>query len=200
MDRMIRWGLTGLLFSILALVVGISISPQAGGLRKLLTPEVRHKIEVVCNYSGMNVQSVKTSLRNQTDYVRLLEEIGDKVSHSTHTLFMAVPHNEALKYHGSISGEFWPERYLIEEQKSRGKDVPTAQVRLAKFMAEEKFEYFIAHSPAKLDLSPDLKELLYERYPVIAGTSEYIIFDLRAEANQRNRKTLWRQSCPAGLR
>jgi hypothetical protein len=186
MDRMIRRGLTALLFSILALIIGIAASPQGSGLRKFLSPEVRHKIEGVCNYSGMNIQRVKYSLKDYTGRVRLLEEIGDKVGHSTHNLFMAVPHNEALKYHGSISGRFWPERYVIEEQKSRGKDAPTAQAQLAEFMAEEKFEYFIAHSPAKLDLLPDLKGLLYERYSVIANTSEYIIFDLRAEAKERN--------------
>jgi hypothetical protein len=181
MDRMIRWGSTALLFLILALIAGISVSPQGSGLRKLLSPEVRHKIEVVCNYSGMDIQRVKYMLRDFTDRVHLLEEIGNKVGHGKHNLFMAVPYNEALKYHGSVSGIFWPERYVIEEQKSRGKDVPTAQVRLANFMAEEKFEYFIAHSPAKLDLLPDLKELLYERYSVIARTSEYVIFDLKAE-------------------
>lgn len=110
--------------------------------------------------------------------IKMYEEIGDRVNHSTNTLFLDKYYGDVLLYYGKLGGEYWPNKDEWEfEDKS--KPIERGKALLDRFIAERAPEYFIISSMEELADQQDLKKALDEEYVIVAVTPDYIIYDLK---------------------
>jgi len=119
---------------------------------------------------------------NDADFqktIKMSEEIGDHVNHSTNTIFLDKYYGDVLLYYGKFAGRFWPNRddweFADRSHIERGKTLLDHYIAIAK----KAPEYFIVSSMEELVDQQDLKEVLDERYVVVAATPDYIIYDMK---------------------
>jgi len=109
------------------------------------------------------------------------QTIGELVGHSPQVITLSLGRGFDATYDGWFLGRFWP----------RWEDVPA--VWTADIVSVEKLfhnmcqdwqpTYFVVTDMAQLDGQPALKEFLFSKYPVVAQTDTYLIFDLRSPNN-----------------
>lgn len=108
--------------------------------------------------------------------VRISQEIGRHVGHSTKTIFLAYEYGCPLRYHGELAGVAWPHSHEF-----------TMRV-VARMSPEERFnilslrhspEYFIITDLHDLKKQEGLREFLTRRFPILVQTDDYLVFDLR---------------------
>jgi hypothetical protein len=117
---------------------------------------------------------------NDADFqktIKMYEEIGDRVNHSTNTIFLDKYYGDVLLYYGKFAGRYWPNRddweFADRSHIERGKTL------LDHYTTNKAYEYFIVSSMEELVDQQDLKEVLDERYVVVAATPDYIIYDMK---------------------
>ena len=111
-------------------------------------------------------------------FIAVARQIGAAVGHSANTIFLAEYYGKPLIYHGELAGVSWPKSADFRAQRLRGESPLTAAEQLAAFRRSSP-EYFIVSDLPALDAQADLKRLLDSRFPVVAKTDRYVIFDLR---------------------
>jgi hypothetical protein len=114
--------------------------------------------------------------------VRIYEEIGAKVNHSTNVLTLDKNYGGALMYHGRIVAleELqWPVTYDLNFGDSAGLNYKRGKELLDEKISEASPEYFVITSMEDFDLQNDLKDALNSGYSVVALTPDYAIYDLR---------------------
>jgi hypothetical protein len=111
--------------------------------------------------------------------VRVAEEIGAHVGHSTSTVFLAADYGLSLEYHGQLSGKPWPLLSDLEWGELAGEPLLPAPERFQAWFAADAPEYFIVVDSAQYEGQPDLVEFLTGSYPVLVATDDYLIWDLR---------------------
>jgi Dolichyl-phosphate-mannose-protein mannosyltransferase len=111
--------------------------------------------------------------------VTTAEEIGEVLRHSSSLVVLSGDYGLPLEYHGWVSGMAWP--LTSEFEWERLANVPTlsAAERFQAWFAKTSPEYFVVMDLDELDRQPDLKQFLYEHFPVKAQTAEYLVFDLK---------------------
>jgi hypothetical protein len=120
----------------------------------------------------------RTSNPGWQDEVALREAIGEAVEHSPRTIFLAGDYGVPLEFHGLLSGMAWPLAADAEWERLSGLPVQSASERFESSFAGAEPEYFIVQDLGELAQQPDLEEFLYEGFPVVRSTDEYLIFDL----------------------
>ena len=120
---------------------------------------------------------------------RTYAAIGDAVDHSRSVLFLDTLAAAPMRYYASIAGASWPNRGDMDfEELADGARPIGAEERLAgrssdhypnRSSLEWPPEYFVVTNFAELSRQPDLRRLL-ERYPRVARTRDYVIYDLRS--------------------
>jgi hypothetical protein len=129
--------------------------------------------------AGTNVQA----LRRLPDYqpeIRLAEEIGQIVSHSTKTILLAPYDGKPLMYYAKIAGQFWPYWFDIRDEKLWVNENINPRERMAILSKGLDPEYFIITDLEEFENQSDLKQYLNENYQVIVGNSRFLIYDLTA--------------------
>jgi hypothetical protein len=113
--------------------------------------------------------------------VRIAEEIGERVNHSTKNLFLSSDYGRQLRYHGELAGYAWPLSSDFEFGRLAHGNRP-------EFNAEERFnawflryspEYFIVTDLREFEEQDDLRNFLTENFPIVVQNDDYLIFDLR---------------------
>lgn len=113
---------------------------------------------------------------------QIYEEIGDRVGHTRKAAFLTYGYGDPLKYHGMVSGGWWPTQADFMAEQMRGEPPKTTVVRLRRHQ-DAGHEAFIIDPTMfeEFNRQPELEKLLAETYPVIYQPPDfpYLIFDLR---------------------
>ena len=140
-----------------------------------INPERYWRIALACVLTlalllGLVVARASLLSPGYENEVRVAEEIGELVQHSTNTVYLAADYGLSLEYHGELSGRPWPLASDLEWERLAGVPVPEAGTRFHKLFADEPPQYFIVEEMSELDQQQDLKQflLLLKDYAVLA--------------------------------
>ena len=121
-------------------------------------------------------------MRDFKQDVKLAEEIGRLVEHSTRTLLLSPYGGRALKYHGQFSGDAWPTLGDINAEKLVGMPQLSIEARFNELNNNLQADYFIITNFEEFEAQENLKEYLTTKFPSrIKKDDDYLIFDLRKE-------------------
>lgn len=111
--------------------------------------------------------------------VKIAQEIGDAVQHSSKTVFLTPNYGTIIKYHGHLSGNYWPNQGDFRGEILRGKRVLGAEERFNTHYLKGSPEYFIVTDYRELQRQPDLRKFLTQNFPVLVNNRNYLIFNLK---------------------
>ena len=169
---------------IVALALGQTASVL---LRNLASREMGWRIAIWFLFACSILFTLRESMLSLNDagfdrQVRIYEEIGDKVGHSTNVLTLDKNYGNALMYHGKVVAleEWqWPVTYDLNFGDSAGLSYKRGRKLLDEKISERSPQYFIITSMEDFELQSDLKDALNEGYRVVAQTPDYAIYGLR---------------------
>jgi hypothetical protein len=174
--------ITGILFLILLIGFGIGINKENrlsdSGYLKIFNRTV-----------GINPQFYKFINSDFENEFQMAMEIGKIVKHNTNTLFLTADYGRSLTYYGDLSGLPWPTSTSFKERKDRGIKVAQNEelyngryflIRTHGSFVRYIPDYFIITDFDEFESQRDLKEFLYENYPLMEKKDDYLIFDLRS--------------------
>jgi hypothetical protein len=124
--------------------------------------------------------------------IEMYQEIGEIVKHSKETLFLTKNFGRSLTYHGLLSGLPWPTSSSLRERREVGIPIPDKSevfstdyllIRTHGEYIKYRPEYFIVTDFQEFRYQPELRSFLDTNFPLIAGSEDYLIYDLR----KRNR-------------
>lgn len=137
---------------------------------------------------GVNTEFRKFVFEDFKDEVRISQEIGDIVGHSTNIIFLTRDFGRSLAYHGELSGYPWPTSGSLLERKERGLWIPGKnEIYNDHYLLIRTHDKYIKYSPdyfvvtyfKEFEEQTDLSDFLRTNFPIIAQNKEYMIFDLR---------------------
>jgi len=148
---------------------------------------------------GVSPEFYRFLTLNYEKETEIMREIGEIVNHSTNNVFLTSDYGRSLAYHGELSGLPWPTQFSMQSREEMDVPVPAKEeifnsrylmMRTHKnslFDTKKAYgdyiqytpDYFIITAFEEFDNQPDLKEFLYNNFPVLAQTKDYLIFDLR---------------------
>lgn len=191
-----RWLVAILSIILLTVVLGIGLNIRQMQWRDI-SPDVKTKLKLLGAVFGVNPQFIKFFKPDFEREVKIAQEIGEIVGHSTNTIFLTSDdYGNSLLYHGELSGIDWPTSSVLQAWGKRG-----IQQELN---AEERFkrgvigcdwiwesqtpknyspEYFIVTDFQELEEQADLKDFLARNFPIVVKNDDYLIFDLRGKSN-----------------
>jgi len=142
-------------------------------------------ILIVLVLFGVAVQSwyARARLAASTHYSEpaFWAEIGDKLGHTASVVGLTQDYGYRLAYWGWQGSSSWFTSADIAVRYMAGQNID-----LAKKFAEDTAgkHYFLVTMFSEFDNQPEIKDLLYSHYLVVAKTDEYIIFDLQHPLSQ----------------
>ena len=113
--------------------------------------------------------------------VRVAQEIGEKTRHSSRVIFLAGWDDRQFRYYGEMVGESWPslDDVLTDEILTGQAAAPSVEEVFNAFRRRSSADYFVITDMGELEAQPRLKSFLSARFPILAQTPDYLIFDLR---------------------
>jgi 4-amino-4-deoxy-L-arabinose transferase-like glycosyltransferase len=139
--------------------VGILIFSVAGSVH-----ETRSRWKAVENYVRSEVSTA--------------DEIAKVLDHRSDVISLASYYAKPLKYHAEIGGRRWPYGYDFRGNEIMGRENISAEQRLQEDLKQYSLKYFVVSDMEEFNRQPELKKLLYEDFPVIKETKNYVIFSL----------------------
>jgi hypothetical protein len=112
-----------------------------------------------------------------TRKIKVEEEVGRLVRHTSRAVFLDGDYGLSLEYHGQISGEPWPLTSDFAWEKLAGVRPETAEQRFADLPGKGPFDYFIVLDRGEYQQQPALRRFL-SRFPLRARSDDYLIFKL----------------------
>jgi hypothetical protein len=143
-----------------------------------MDPRLKDKLDIACNFIGVNPHLVKRINVDFASEVKTAAEIGEIVNHSTKTMLLAGHDVRALMYYGRFYSVPWPTKSALYSHKLSGRRQTTALERFNDRYARHSPQYFIVADLEEFAQQKDLKDLLTNRFSVIARSDKYLIFDL----------------------
>jgi len=111
--------------------------------------------------------------------VRNAEEIGRAVEHSTKVILLSPYDSNRYRYHAEIAGVQWPRFAAQRKDAVRGLAARGAEACLESLRAGGRADFFIVTDLREFYAQSDLREILVSRYPTLAETEDWMVFDLR---------------------
>ena len=179
---------------ILASALFIGLSVRRNGIQ-----EYKNNIKAIGSLIGINPQCYNFLTKDYKREVKAAEEIGEIVGHSINTVFLTPDYGRSLAYHGELAGLPWPVSSSLKNRIERKIPIPDKEelfnphyllIRTYKSALFDKStpaggyiqykpDYFIITALEEFEKQLDLKDFLYENFPVFAQSEDYLIFDLR---------------------
>ena len=128
--------------------------------------------------AGTSIQAQRKLPEFEGD-IQIAYEIGDLINHSTKTIHLAPYDGKPLMYYGEFSGNFWPYRYDIRDEKLWGIPEMSVEQRLNLLNPDNSAQYFIVTDLQEFEAQQDLKVFLTSQFSKFAENEDYIIFNLR---------------------
>lgn len=150
--------------------------------------EYKDRITMLGAIIGVNPEFYKFLTDDFKKEVKIANEIGVIVDHSTNTLFLTPDYGRALAYHGELSGLPWPTSISFRDRKETGIPLPDKEelynTHYLTVMTHGKYikytpDLFIITSFEEFQKQTDLKNYLYTNFPVLVQNNNFLIFDLR---------------------
>ena len=111
--------------------------------------------------------------------IEVAAQVGDVVGHR-HALVLAEHNGYPLAYYGSVKNLEWPESDDLRFAAAHGAAPFSVEDRFDELQAQIHGEFFIVLDMPEWDEQPELQAFLRSRFPVVAETDEYLVFDLRS--------------------
>lgn len=174
-----------LIFSVL--IVGLGLSMRKLPLRNILYDH-KTELKTMATFVGINPEFSKFLSDDFDGNVRIAKEIGERVEHSSNTIFLTPDFGRVLAYYGELSGLPWPTRESLYGRRLRGTKIPNIKEdftpeNIAILYQGKSIKYspdfFIITAFDEFDRQTDLKDFLKANFPVFAQSNDYLIFDLR---------------------
>lgn len=130
---------------------------------------------------SLSMYRVRRKMHNPNfqNQIKIAQEVGKMVGHSTKTILLTQIYHLTFKYFGELSGENWPARGDFVAMAMRGEPMLAAQQRFNTLYLKNDPEYFIITNFREFMSQTDLKNFLVENFPVLVQTNYCLIFDLR---------------------
>ena len=127
---------------------------------------------------NVRVELVRDDYRGEPQY---WADLGDKLGRSSQVVGLTQDYGNRLAYWGWKITEQWP---TVGDQNLR--ELAGKAKSFDEIFAErvEGKDYFLVTNFNQFDRQPELKEKLFNDYPVLEQTSDYIIFDLKHRLDQ----------------
>jgi len=112
---------------------------------------------------------------------QMWEELGDKLGHTTPVLVLTQDYGNRLAYWGWQRLEEWP------TTGDQGLRELAGKARSFEEMFDERIvgkQYFLITNFNQFDSQPELKDKLFNTYPIVEQSENYIIFDLQHKVVQ----------------
>jgi dolichyl-phosphate-mannose-protein mannosyltransferase len=113
------------------------------------------------------------------DQITIAQAIGERVGHTSRALLLSRGDGNLFKYHGELSGVYWPWTGEIQLDSRWSRRVPTVKERFQDMNQKLSPEYFIVTEMSEYRRQPDLQEFLTKTFPLLVQDDRYLIFDLR---------------------
>jgi len=153
-----------------------------------------------------NIRDIRTELASyrQFENKETAQEIGEKVNHSSQTIYVASYYGMPLEYYGELSGVYWPRRAVnwdLVKDRFRGlvdqpETHPIIKMRNWIFRRLDERTLSVADRFTILGFSPeyfiisdfeefnrnhvDLREFLANNCPLLAESDKYLIYEVKA--------------------
>jgi len=170
---------------IIGLALGLNMRKLP--LRNILSVH-KSELKTMAAFVGINPDFGKFLSDDFDENVRIAKEIGERVEHSSNTIFLTPDFGRVLAYYGELSGLPWPTRESLYGRILRGTKVPNIKEDFTPeniaILYQGKFityspDFFIITAFDEFDRQTDLKDFLKSNFPVFAQNDDYLIFDLR---------------------
>jgi 4-amino-4-deoxy-L-arabinose transferase-like glycosyltransferase len=102
--------------------------------------------------------------------------VGEVVGTGTSVVALSQDYGNRIAYYGWVDTLNWPGVGHQEYRELRGGKPMVFEDWFAEYTAGQ--DYFLVTRLKELDRQPELKEMLYENYPIIAQGDGYLLFDL----------------------
>lgn len=168
-------------------IIALSVAPISAFLIIQLSQVCRLKncrviiLEILLLALLLGIYQIRLRILNpdfDIDEIRIAQEIGNLVDHSTKSVFLAAQSGKLLQYYGEVSGSNWPNSINLALTNMHI-DTPAS---IEEQLQTHESEYFIITDLADYQHQPALQQFLTERYPLlIQQTDDYLIFDLREQ-------------------
>jgi hypothetical protein len=128
---------------------------------------------------ALGVSASELARQDFDHQVRMYEEVGEAVHHSTNTVYLTEDYGYPLEFYGWLHGRWWPSVSYQSAYGLPGLSDVDAEDRFLTEYAGSSPEYFIITKLEELEVQPDLRSYLTQNFPIAAQTEDYLVFDLR---------------------
>jgi hypothetical protein len=111
--------------------------------------------------------------------IKIAQEIGRRVVHSTKNIFLSYAYGKPLQYHGELAGRAWLHSADFRVYKMMGRKNVKVEDRFNAISLRYSPEYFIVTDFRDYKRQAGLREFLTRNFPVLVQDDDYLIFDLR---------------------
>ena len=122
---------------------------------------------------NVRVDLIKDDFRDEPKF---WAELADKLGHTTPVLGLTQDYGNRLAYWGWQLVEEWPTTGDQNLRELAGKAKSFDEIFADRIVGKQ---YFVITHFKQFDSQPDLKDKLFDRYPILEQTADYIIFDLQ---------------------
>lgn len=138
---------------------------------------------VVLAASVTSAWDIRVQLKRQ-DYrseMTFWQNLGQTLGDNASVIGLTQDYGYRLKYWGWVNAENWMTSGDFNLRMLAGQDFD-----MQKLFEDETAgrDYFVVTMLEELDHQPEVKNLLYENYPIVDQTDEYVIFDLRGSLEE----------------
>ena len=184
---------------VLTIVLGACLFAGFFGLRGLNLESHKKELKFLGSVAGINPQFLKFIREDFARELKMAEEIGDIVDHSTSTVFLTSDFGRSLTYHGILSGLPWPISLSLRERKETGIAIPDEDelfnLNYLTIRTHGKYvqctpDFFIVTDFGEFEQQQSLKKFLSTNFPILARNEDYVIFDLGAMSGGRSNAQL----------
>jgi 4-amino-4-deoxy-L-arabinose transferase-like glycosyltransferase len=173
---------------VVALSIGPIVALVVNHLANQVRTQWRRRLAVIILVLGMLLSISEARGRifssEHESVVRVAQEIGEAVGHSTNTIFLSSAYGKPLRYHGEIGGMYWPPSEEIQAERLLGEAEIGAEERFNSDYAKYSSEYFIVSDLGEFEQQPDLKDFLSSKFPILVQNGNYLVFDLRKRSDK----------------
>lgn len=170
-------------------VIALSLGPPGSLLLGRLDQIATHwlmraglwSILAVAMVLALGVSGTELARQDFDDEVRIYEEVGEAVHHSTKTVYLTEDYGYPLEYYGWLAGKNWPSSARAYGLSAMS-DVDAEERFLTEYAGSSP-EYFIVTNLQEFQEQSDLRSLLNENFPLMVKTEDYLIYDLRNPAS-----------------
>jgi len=177
-------------------IIALSLGPIGALVMKYLSQTCRRwywhtavlGILFLAVFISIRMASGNLGVKDPERKVRLAQEIGKDINHSTKTIFLSKNYGNVLKYHGELSGKNWPHCHDFRTAELRGIPQMSVEERFNILSLNYFPEYFIVTDLREFEIQEDLKSFLTRKFSIMVQHNDYLIFDLREDTGRQENR------------